>query len=340
MPHSTLRLSPGVTELATPALNQAGVSSSQLIRYIVDPLLGPLCQKLGGWQKFFPNTFPSVVRALWAWEDTNGIQHLAVGCQNVGMTNQSQLSVITNGSTLNITPKFTTDDVAVNFTTTSGSPTVTIVDSTTTGITSFDTVYIETHVSVGGLILFGLYPCETLSSTSYQIIATDTLGNPENATSSVANGGAVAEFTTTSGSSTVNVLLNNHGYQAESTYPALIATTVGGITIYGNYLVASVVDANNFTITASNTATSSASAFINGGDAQFIYSFGVGAIPPGTGFGIGGFGRGAPIKSLDRKGVLARHNLAGGLARGAGAVGAHCAGDRRAPGAGREIPLQ
>lgn len=292
MSHSTVKLRPGVSEVTTPTLNEAVISVSQLIRFLVDPTYGPLVQKLGGWTKFFPNPWPSIVRALWGWEDTNGVTHLAVGCENIGMTGSAQLSVVTNGSSSNITPTSTTDNVAVSATTISGDPIVKITDATTTGITDFDAVYIMTHISVGGIVLFGLYSCALLSPTQYEVESVDKLGAPLPATASVTNGGAVAEFTTTSGSSSIQVTLNNHGYQDGSTYPCLVSTTVSGVTIYGNYIVQSVVDADNFIILGSTTASASSSAFINGGDARYTYSFGIGAVPGGSGFGIGGFGRG------------------------------------------------
>ncbi len=104
MAHSTLKLRPGVNTTETPALNEAGISSSQLIRFYPDPVLGALVAKLGGWTKFFPNTISAIVRALWGWEDTEGSAHLAVGTQNIGATNSAELAVITNGNLVDITP--------------------------------------------------------------------------------------------------------------------------------------------------------------------------------------------------------------------------------------------
>lgn len=291
MPHATVRLRPGVNQTDTPTLNEAGVSESQLIRYFYDPILGAIIQKLGGWIRFFPNQMVSIVRALWAWEDTNANAHLAVGCENIGMSGSAQLSVITNGNLLNITPTSSSTNTPPLASTTAASSTVTITDATTPGITSFDSVYIETHISVGGLVLFGLYATTLNSATSYLITARDVLGNPLPATSTSSTA-TVAEFTTTMASAVVKVTLNNHGYNIGSTYPILISTTVDGITLFGNYLVISIIDANNFTINASQIATASTSAFINGGDAAYIYSYGIGAVPTGTGYGIGGYGLG------------------------------------------------
>lgn len=292
MPHASLKVKPGIDQNETPALNEAGLSSSDLIRFIPDRNGIGLVQKLGGWTKFFNDTFSTPVRALWGWEDTNSQSHLAIGQESAPITNESVLSVITNGVQIFITPRSEQTDIAADFDTTSGSAVVKVTDATTVGLIGFNTVYIETHVSVGGVILFGLYPMVYLSATEYNITAINALGEPAFASSTVTAGGVVAEFTTTSSKYTVNVELPNHGYQVGDTYPCLVATTVGGVTIFGNYTIREIVDADNFTIFASTVATSSASGFINGNEVRFRYSYGVGAIPVGSGYGVGGYGAG------------------------------------------------
>ncbi len=292
MPHATLKLSPGVVLNETPVLNEAGISSSNLIRFLYDPKGLGLAQKLGGWSRYASSTsIPAITRALWAWEDTNAVAHLAVGTESIGMTGQAQLSVITDGIQTNITPQSATDNIAAVVTTVAGSSTVTITDATTTGITDYDCVYIETHIAVGGLILFGLYQTHTLGATTYTITAVDVFGNPLPAPSS-SSSPVLANFTTTSGKNSVSVNLPAHGYSVGDTYPVLVSTTVGGIVIYGNYIVASVTDANNFIINTTWLATSSTSGHINGNLARYTYGFGIGAIAAGTGYGVGAYGSG------------------------------------------------
>ena len=159
---------------------------------------------------------------------------------------------------------------------------------TVANITSYDSVFIATHISVGGIILFGLYQTYDLSSSSYTVYSVDVLGLPATPTSAVTNGGAVASFATTASSSLITVTLNNHGYTVGSSYPILVSTTVGGVTLYGNYTVTSVTT-NTFTILAQNSATSSTSASINGGNAKYIYYYGYGPLSTGSGYGIGGY---------------------------------------------------
>ena len=285
MPHASLKLVPGVDENRTPTLNEAAISYSQLIRFIPDRAGYGLVQKYGGWKKFYPNKIGSPVRALWAWEDTNTQSWLGVGAESL-------LGVINNNNLQNITPTIVnSSSVTVDVSTTSGSNVVTI-KQVGSNITSFDTVFIKTQISVGGLVLFGNYPCITVSADTYQIKAVDLFGNPLYATSTVADGGAVASYATTNGSSTVTVTLNNHGYSVGSTYPVLVSTTVGGITINGNYLVSSVIDANTFTILAAGIATSTTTGSENGGNAAYLYYIGVGPLPAGSGYGVGGYGVG------------------------------------------------
>jgi hypothetical protein len=291
MPHASFKLLPGVDQNKTPALNEAAISESQLIRFVPDRTLGGLVQKLGGWTKFFPDTIGSIVRCLWAWEDTNANSYLAIGAEGIAAGGGQALEVINSGVDIDITPQTVESDAAVDFSTTSGSSTVTVIDANFT-VDAYDVVNIQTQVSVGGLILFGQYAVTPVSSTSYTIEARDALGSPSFATSTVSNGGAVPEYDTTSGSNFVDVTLADHGYVAGSTFTALVATSVGGVTIYGNYTVISVTSSSVFTISASTQATSTANALENNGDVHFLYLNGVGPVPSGSGFGVGGFGVG------------------------------------------------
>ena len=321
MPHSTLKLIPGVDENRTMTLNEAALSYSNLIRFVPDRQGIGLPQKLGGWTRFFPTAVPGATtetgatpRSLAAWEDMNNVKRLAIGCQDTGNSAVgAPLYVLdsTSGVLNTITPQCATHNIAVSVSTMSGSNIVTITDPGSY-ITSFDSVFIKTHISVGGIILFGFYQCDIINASTYHIYSTDVLGSPVNATSNVTNGGSIAVFNTTNASNIITVTLNGHGFLVGDNYPVLISTTVGGVTIVGNYTVLSVPSANTFTFYASSKATSSTSITINGGNAQYLYYYGYGPLPSGTGFGVGGYGTGGygsgvaptagggdPIKALD-----------------------------------------
>jgi hypothetical protein len=171
---------------------------------------------------------------------------------------------------------------------------VTIVD-VDSNITDYDDVYIQTPISVGGIVLFGLYTCinPTVLTDQYQIAVTDVLGLPVNATSTVNNGGTIVNFSTTAGSPVVEVALDNHGYSVGSTFPIIVSTTIGGVTLFGNFIVSSVIDPDTFTIISKNLAsTTVANQDMNGGDARYKYFIGQGPVPAGTGYGVGGYGEG------------------------------------------------
>ena len=286
MPHQSLKLIPGVDVNKTPALNEAAISQSQLVRFIPDRTLVGLVQKLGGWVKYYSSAIGTTIRALWAWEDINSNSYLGVGAEG-------SLQVINGGGASNITPQKTTVNVTVSVSTTAGSNAIVITD-TGRNVSSYDSVDIQTQISVSNLILFGQYQCYNPggSTDTYTIYATDALGNPALAASTVTNGGAVSSFATTSGSAAVSVTLANHGYLAGDTFACLTATSVGGITIYGNYIVVSVSSSSVFSIIANTTATSTSTASENSGLAHYVYYKGIGPLPAGTGYGIGGYGIG------------------------------------------------
>ncbi|MDE2105632.1 MAG: hypothetical protein KGL39_50865 [Patescibacteria group bacterium] len=299
MAHSSLKFIPGVDVIATPTLNQLGISSAQLVRWFAEPRQsyydiqqGAFIQKLGGWTKYFSSPMTAIVRALWAWEDLNAQAWLAFGTETSG--GSAQLGLITNSVLTDVTPRSTIDDITAAVSSTSGSSIFTITDATTTNITTYDTVYIATQIAIGGVVLFGLYACDPdghIAATTYTVQATDILGNPLAATST-SSSPVLPQVTTTSGQSSVTVTLPNHGYAVGDDFPVLRSTTVGGSTFFGHYVVMSVVDANNFTITATQTPTSSTSGYLNGNLAHYIYGFGVGSIPAGSGYGAGGYGSG------------------------------------------------
>jgi hypothetical protein len=294
MPHASLKLRPGVDQNETPALNEAGISVSELVRFIPDQQQGALVQKLGGWTKYFPNTTPAITRALWAWQDTLATKHLAYGTEEIGVTGIAQLGVITDGALSDITPRQTSTNVAAAASATSGSSFVIITDATVPGITQFNSVYIATQISVGGVVLFGLYQCDPdgyLGGTTYSVQSIDSLGSPLPATSTSTTT-TLPLFSVVSGSSSVTVTLANHGYSVGGTFPVLMSTTVGGTTFYGDFTVETVTSSSQFTINALTLPTSTTTGYLNGNQAHFVYSFGVGAISSGTGYGVGTYGGG------------------------------------------------
>lgn len=285
MPHASLELRPGVDTNRTLTDNQGAISYSNLIRFVPDSATGTgIVQKLGGWTKFFPTTIDSPIRVMWPWQDLQAVPRLAVGAETT-------LQLIVQSNLSDITPQTYDTNVAVSFTTTSGSPNV-FVHDVGSNMTNKNWVYVQTPISVGGLVIQGLYQTHASASDDYYIIAKDILGSPINATSTVTNGGAVASFTTVSGFSDVSVTLSDHNLSVGSNFTVLIPVTVGGVTLYGDYTVSLVVSSSVFKLTTNTIASSSATVNINAGQARFKYFLGYGLFPASTGYGVGGYGVG------------------------------------------------
>jgi len=283
--HATLKLLPGVDTVKTLTLNEAAIYTSQFIRFFPDRGLGALPQKLGGWAKFYGIALSGVPKVLWSFEDSNTNPYLAIGTT-------TNLDAITNNFLYSIYPQYYTADIVPNFTTAVGSAVVRVVDPNS-DVKTGDTIYLRTQISVANLLLFGQYQVTFIDANTYTITAVDLLGNPILATSVVSNGGAVPTFTSVSGSNTVTVAMNNHGYGVGSFFPALPSTSFAGLIIQGNYVVQPQgFTANAFTIRAAQTASASQTVSMNNGNAEVEYFIGTSTPPAALGFGAGGFGVG------------------------------------------------
>ena len=274
---ASVKLVPGVNTSRTPTLLEAGYSRSQLVRW-----QDGLVQCLGGWDKYFPNAVGGVPRCLWAWQDLNDTHYLAVGTTTL-------FGAISSGTLTDLTPQTFTTNFAEDFDTTNTSTTVTINDpDLTSTTTTYDSVYFETPISVGGIILSGWSPIATVTGTTTYTIEAATA-----ATATVVSGGAVPQLTTTSGSAVVTVTLADHGLAIGDKYVQPISETIGGLTIQGTYVVNTVPTSGTFTITANQAASSGAGpTSINSGEARLTYYIALGPAPAGAGYGLGTYGTG------------------------------------------------
>lgn len=274
MPFGALTIQPGVNVERTPLLLRAGISQSQLIRF-----RDQLTQKFGGWTKFYPFSVAGIPRDLHAWQDLDNIKYLSVATT-------SQLAVIFDGTLQDISPQVLTSNFAPSgITTTLNSNIVGITDPNISNVTIQDSILFNTPVSVGGLVLFGLFQITQVTGThSYDIQAAS------NATTAAV--AVVPEFTTTLNSATVLVTFTNHQQVVGSVMNLPIPTTGNGVTILGEYKILTVPTADTFTIAANTQATSNGSFFMNGDQVQLVYKIALGPAATGTGFGLGGFGSG------------------------------------------------
>jgi len=283
MPWAAVTLRPGVDTVKTLSLNEAGVSASQLIRY-----RDGLIETYGGWANWAGFTINSTIRDLHPWQDINGVQHLGAAATQSwnALTVNSSNSTITNQV---ITPQTTTTNPTPNFSVTASSNVVTVVDANANASKN-NTVFFNTPVSVGSILLNGAYPITTVLSTgSYTITAA------VNSSFSVASSGILPKFAISSGSQTVTVTMPFNGYSVipglfeQFIAPTTVGTSIPSI-IQGKYQVASIIDSTNFTINLSVQASTTATATMNSSLAQLVYYVTQGAPASGLGFGGGAFG--------------------------------------------------
>lgn len=276
MPMGAVQLVPGVNTQRTLAANQTGVSQSQLVRY-----KDGMVQTYGGWESIF-TTIASTVRDLHAWQDIQQRQWLAAGAT-------SNLVVMSDDAgTADITPQTRTTNPIPNFSISSGSNIVTIVDANSAP-TVFNTVFFNTPVAIGNLLLNGAYDIvSALSTGSYTISASVA------ASTTITSSGKLPIFNTTNGSPTITVTLSNNNFPAilglNQTFRA--PTTVDGQTVFGAYNITTVIDSTNFTITSNIISSGTATATMNSSFAQLVYYVTLGPQQSGSGFGAGGFGSG------------------------------------------------
>lgn len=275
MAFDAIKLRPGVTVDWTPTLNEAGYSQSQLIRF-----RDGLAQKIGGYTKFYPFALSGVPRDLHAWQDLNGADHLGVGTT-------SSYAMITGSSLQTITPQTLVSDFSPNFSTTINTPTVTVDDPNISNVTTFDSVFFNTPISVGGIILSGLYPIAEVTGTHTYTITAAT-----NATSSVTSGGAVPVFTATINSSIISVALDAHGFAVGNEISFAISTSVHQVTVFGTYPATVITDANDFQIQGATQANANGAVSMNGGNAELVYYIALGPPAGGVGYGLGAYGAG------------------------------------------------
>ncbi|HEY1806008.1 MAG TPA: hypothetical protein VGG45_16160 [Terracidiphilus sp.] len=280
MPYASLKMQPGIDVEQSPLLNEAGFSFSQNVRFFEG-----LPQKLGGWLHLTATPLTGICRGMHAWADLNANPYLACG------TDQ-RLEIYYGGALYDITPIRQTTNPAVKFSTTMGSNVVTINDPNANGAAQGDWINLIIPVSVGGLILQGLYQISTsLDANDYQIIAAS------NATSSVTSGGAVPTFQVFFGLPNVNVSLPNHGLSASAIFAVQVQLVIGGFTLLGNYTVSHVLDPNTFQIQPGGHANAnSGPTGENGGNAQIQYLIASGlssaVVVQAGGYGQGPYGQG------------------------------------------------
>lgn len=276
MPFASVKLISGLNTQLTDAANEASYTSTEHGRF-----KDGLFQKLGGWTRFRPFNFEYGISAITAYQDLVNIKYLVLG--------SSYLHVITDSTDFTLTPQRKHTFPPVSFDTTIGSDIVTVTDTSVSAIQPFCAVNFYSPVSVGGIILSGLYQVESyVAATRYTIKAHKV------ATATVAAGGAVPVIDTTAGSSIVQVTLANHGRSVgDIVVLDQNVTSVGGLLFYGIFKVFSVTSSSIFSVVFNQNAVTTDTQNLGNGDADLYYYLAVGPVGAAQNYGSGNYGDGA-----------------------------------------------
>jgi len=261
--------------MMTPSQNEAGVSQANLVRYQQG-----MIQKYGGWSKYYSVSIGSTIKDLLGWQGLTGHSYLGIGATQ-------SLSVIVLGANTDITPQTITTNPTPSFSVSSGSNVVTIIDPNSSA-SIFTTIYLNTPINVGGVVLSGAYPVSAaLGSSNYRILSSVA------ASVTTSSSGILPIFDTTANSGSITVTLPNNTAQViQGLYQQFIApTSVGGLTVQGPYTVQSIVNSTQYTISALVQSSATATATMNSSRAQIVYYYHLGP-PAFSGWGLGGYGNG------------------------------------------------
>lgn len=235
MPFASVKLKPGVDVEATPALNEAGISACDKIRF-----KSGLPQKLGGWTALAGGAVVGVPRALHAWKDLGNTSRLAIGTT-------TRLDVLASAALSDITPQTKTTAGSITIASTAGSRDFQITDAGISNVTTDDAVFLNIPVSCGGVILRGLYQITSIvGTTNYKITAASA--------ATETRVGRSASTVTISIASPAVVTWNSHGlpvgqpvaFGTTGALPTGISTGAGAT----YYVIAAGLGANSFQFSA------------------------------------------------------------------------------------------
>lgn len=274
MAFANVTFRPGVNTNATPAANEGGWSSSNLVRW-----WGPSVQKLNGWKHLANSTMAGLCRAMHAYEDLDGVHTFLLGTDggpqiyyNAGVG--SVESVALTRRTINLAQGA--------FASTATSTTVTVTD-VGHGAATGDTVVFNLTFGVGGRKIsqgFSTTITVTNSSTWHFTMPLAALTNGGGQAINFFNyGGPASSPPAGVGPNDIAVLLPGHNFSVGDTFNVEQLTTSTtfspGFSLFGPYSVAGVIDANNFWFTYGPTGTPDGTVVnvpINGGKENISYS--------------------------------------------------------------------
>ena len=291
MPFLEINLKPGVNIQPTESDNPAGVQTSNFIRWRAD-----LPEKRGGCSLFVNQKLQGVPSNLKPWGDLDGNAYLGIATDEFVYTYNT-----VDYSVREISPEYIVQTSnALTFSTVANSSVVTVTSPTPVNISPYDAVEFNVPVSIGGLILYKTFQVtEVVSPTVYKIDAGYA------ATATVTNAApTLPVFNTVAGDAkiTVNfpIKYQFNNLQAGNRIGFSIPTTVGGVTVVGQYVVYEIINATTFTFYDNEVPTANDSKPINNGNVVLTYWRTNGPVAIGGGYGNNpygqyGYGQGSPV---------------------------------------------
>ena len=186
MPLTKLNFRPGINKEETDYSNEGGWVDGDKIRFRKGRV-----EKIGGWEKFSPNSIIGSARALHSWISLEGRKYLGIGTTN-------KYYIEEGGNYNDVTPIRKTTTNAATFAATNGSSTITVTDASH-GAVNGDFVTFSSAVSLGGNVTAAVlnqeYQIDTVTATNtYTITAKDTSGSTVTANASDSgNGGSATD---------------------------------------------------------------------------------------------------------------------------------------------------
>ena len=272
MPMKSLKFKPGIISDITSYSNEGGFVDGDKVRFRFG-----FPEKIGGWEKYSPNTYLGSARRLHNWVALDGSDYMGIGTH--------LKYYIEEGQTFNdITPiRVTTSAGDITFSATNGSTTITVTDPAH-GANEKDFVTFSGAVSLGGVITADVLNQEyqitsLISSNSYEITASVAANSSDtgNGGSSVVGAyqinvgldntvggtgwGAGQWSGTTSGALATTI---NEGAEYSNSDTTLTVTSGTGIVatdlilIEEELLTVSSVSTNDLTVTRASSGTTAA----------------------------------------------------------------------------------
>lgn len=249
MPLSKVNVQPGVNTQATQTQNAGRWSLSNLIRW-KDGFL----EKIGGWQQLTATQVTGKSRGLHAFEDLDGNKYLLTGSNTAAQ-------VYFNGALYTFTLLGTVHDLVTPFLHSAGllAPTEYIITDPAHGQTAGTTFYFNIPATVDGV---AFYPKAYVISTVLSVDAFNFIALSIHSTS-VDDSGNPPLFGTVANDPDIEVLFANHGLNAGDTFNVDLSSSLGGVTLFGPYIVQTVIDQDTFIINAPSPPTSTAAMYEN-----------------------------------------------------------------------------